>query len=82
VDGRSVPAVADAVAGLLADPRRARQMGEKGRSWVEREWRWEIQARRLDELLTKLAAEEPDAVKGIFRTPEESAPAGLCVDAL
>lgn len=51
VDGRSVRAVADAVAGLLADPRRAREMGEKGRSWVEREWRWEIQAQRLGELL-------------------------------
>lgn len=52
VDGRSVPAVAAAVAELLGDPRRARAMGEKGRSWVEREWRWELQAARLDDLLT------------------------------
>lgn len=52
VDGRSVSAVADAVAGLLGDPARARAMGEKGRSWVEREWRWSRQAERLEELLT------------------------------
>ena len=24
-------------------------MGEKGRAWVEREWRWEVQAARLGE---------------------------------
>jgi phosphatidyl-myo-inositol dimannoside synthase len=51
VDGESVPAVADAVAALLADPVRARAMGDKGRSWVEREWRWSVQAGRLDALL-------------------------------
>jgi len=51
VDGRSVPAVADAVAALLTDRRRAAAMGEKGRSWVEREWRWDLQASRLGELL-------------------------------
>ncbi|MGI5168665.1 glycosyltransferase family 4 protein [Spirillospora sp. CA-253888] len=51
VPGRSVPAVADALVGLLTDPGRARKMGEQGRSWVEREWRWEIQAARLGALL-------------------------------
>ncbi|MEU9018922.1 glycosyltransferase family 4 protein [Actinomadura sp. NPDC048394] len=51
VPGRSVPRVADAVAGLLADPDRARAMGRAGRAWVEREWRWEVQAARLDALL-------------------------------
>ncbi|QKG26476.1 glycosyltransferase family 4 protein [Actinomadura verrucosospora] len=51
VPGRSVPRVADAVAGLLADPGRARAMGRAGRAWVEREWRWEVQAARLDALL-------------------------------
>jgi phosphatidylinositol alpha-1,6-mannosyltransferase len=51
VPGRSVPRVADAVAGLLADPERARAMGRAGRAWVEREWRWEVQAARLDALL-------------------------------
>jgi phosphatidylinositol alpha-1,6-mannosyltransferase len=52
VDGRSVAVVADAVISLLGDSQRAAAMGEKGRSWVEREWRWEVQAGRLDALLT------------------------------
>jgi phosphatidyl-myo-inositol dimannoside synthase len=47
VPGRSVPAVADRVAALLTDRDVARAMGEKGRSWVEREWRWEALAARL-----------------------------------
>ncbi|MES9605967.1 glycosyltransferase [Actinomadura sp. NPDC000929] len=51
VPGRSVPGIAEAVAGLLADPDRARAMGEKGRAWIEREWRWDVQARRLGDLL-------------------------------
>ncbi|GAA0242671.1 glycosyltransferase family 4 protein [Actinomadura nitritigenes] len=51
VPGRSVPRVAEAVAGLLADPERAGAMGRAGRAWVEREWRWEVQAARLDALL-------------------------------
>jgi phosphatidyl-myo-inositol dimannoside synthase len=41
----------DAVISLLRDRERAAAMGEKGRSWVEREWRWEIQAERLGALL-------------------------------
>jgi phosphatidylinositol alpha-1,6-mannosyltransferase len=44
--------VAEAVISLLRDRARAAAMGEKGRSWVEREWRWEIQAERLGALLT------------------------------
>jgi phosphatidylinositol alpha-1,6-mannosyltransferase len=51
VDGTSVGAVADAVAGLLADPVRARTMGAAGRDWVEREWRWDVLAGRLRDLL-------------------------------
>ena len=51
VDGRSVVEVTDAVAGLLADPDRARAMGRAGRAWVEREWRWDVLAGRLRELL-------------------------------
>jgi phosphatidylinositol alpha-1,6-mannosyltransferase len=51
VDGTSVGAVADAVAGLLEEPERARQLGAAGRAWVEREWRWDVLAGRLRELL-------------------------------
>ena len=51
VDGRSVPEVAAAVAGLLEDPVRAEELGRAGRAWVEREWRWDVLAGRLRELL-------------------------------
>jgi phosphatidylinositol alpha-1,6-mannosyltransferase len=39
------------VAALLADPVRARAMGAAGRDWVEREWRWDVLAGRLRDLL-------------------------------
>jgi len=51
VDGRSVPETAERVAGLLADPAAAAVMGAKGRAWVEREWRWDVLSRRLQQLL-------------------------------
>ena len=51
VDGTSVEQVAAAVGGLLADPVRARALGLAGRSWVERDWQWEVMASRLRELL-------------------------------
>jgi phosphatidylinositol alpha-1,6-mannosyltransferase len=51
VDGRSVTAVTDAVAGLLADPVRAAEMGRAGRAWVEQAWRWDVLAERLRSLL-------------------------------
>ena len=51
VHGGSVRAVAGAVTGLLSDPERARVMGEAGRAWVERAWRWDAVADRLGELL-------------------------------
>ena len=51
VDGRSPASVAEAVARLLADPARGRDMGAAGRAWVEREWRWDVLAGRLRDLL-------------------------------
>jgi phosphatidylinositol alpha-1,6-mannosyltransferase len=51
VDGRDLAAVADRVATLLADPALAKRLGAAGRAWVERDWRWEIQAQRMGELL-------------------------------
>jgi phosphatidyl-myo-inositol dimannoside synthase len=41
VDGRDVAEVAAAVSGLLADPVRARAMGERGRAWVDEQWTWD-----------------------------------------
>jgi phosphatidylinositol alpha-1,6-mannosyltransferase len=51
VDGRSVTAVAGSVVELLRNPAGAAAMGEKGRAWIEREWRWAVQARRFAALL-------------------------------
>jgi phosphatidylinositol alpha-1,6-mannosyltransferase len=51
VDGRDVAAVATAVAGLLADPQRARAMGAAGREWMQREWAWPARVARLRALL-------------------------------
>jgi phosphatidyl-myo-inositol dimannoside synthase len=47
VDGGDVEQVADAVAGLLADPERARRMGIAGRERVERAHAWPVIAARL-----------------------------------
>jgi phosphatidyl-myo-inositol dimannoside synthase len=51
VPGRDVAAVADRIAGLLADPAGAAAMGEKGMAWIDREWRWELVAQRLQQIL-------------------------------
>jgi phosphatidylinositol alpha-1,6-mannosyltransferase len=51
VGGRDVAALTGRLVDLLADPRRARQLGAAGRAWTQREWRWETQAARLRALL-------------------------------
>jgi phosphatidyl-myo-inositol dimannoside synthase len=51
VPGRDVAAVADRISRLLADPAGARAMGEKGLAWVDREWRWDLVAQRLEQIL-------------------------------
>jgi phosphatidylinositol alpha-1,6-mannosyltransferase len=51
VDGRSVPTVASAVTGLLADADGARAMGAAGRAWMQREWTWAARVARLRALL-------------------------------
>ena len=51
VDGRDVASVASAVAGLLADPDRARAMGAVGRAWMQQEWTWPARVARLRALL-------------------------------
>jgi phosphatidyl-myo-inositol dimannoside synthase len=51
VPGRSQRAVADRITGLLADPAGAAAMGDKGQAWVDREWRWELVAERLWQIL-------------------------------
>jgi phosphatidylinositol alpha-1,6-mannosyltransferase len=51
VAGRSPAGVADRLVYLLTDPVGARAMGEKGLAWVDQEWRWDLVARRLQEIL-------------------------------
>jgi phosphatidyl-myo-inositol dimannoside synthase len=51
VPGRDVAAVAARITGLLADPVGAAAMGEKGVAWIDREWRWDLVAERLQQVL-------------------------------
>lgn len=55
VDGRDVAQIAESVGALLADPTWASEMGEAGRRWVSRHWRWQDIARRLARLLNGTA---------------------------
>ncbi len=52
VDGRWPGPTARALIRLLSDPAAAVEMGERGRSWVQRSWTWDSASRRLHELLT------------------------------
>lgn len=45
------PTLAERTVELLSDPGKAKTMGEKGLAWVEQEWRWELAAARLSDLL-------------------------------
>jgi len=51
VDGRDHAAIAELLAGLLADPPAARRLGAAGRHWVEQDWQWDRIAARLADLL-------------------------------
>ncbi|WP_457032208.1 glycosyltransferase family 4 protein [Kitasatospora sp. P5_F3] len=51
VPGGSPEAVAERIVRLLHDPELRRTMGEAGRRWVERSWRWDLLAGRLTALL-------------------------------
>ncbi|HVT70932.1 MAG TPA: glycosyltransferase family 4 protein [Trebonia sp.] len=51
VGGRDIPALEQRLIALLADPARAKTMGEKGRAWVERDWNWDLIASRLRALI-------------------------------
>ena len=51
VDGRDLATITQSVGDLLADPTWASEMGEAGRRWVSRHWRWSDMAHRLSRLL-------------------------------
>jgi len=58
VPGRSVTGVADRIIELITDPARATAMGCKGLAWVQQEWRWDLVADRLDQILRGQACQE------------------------
>ena len=51
VPGGDVAALTQRLIRLLGDPAAAKAMGARGRDWMEREWRWEVVAQRLWEIL-------------------------------
>ncbi|MFJ4627600.1 glycosyltransferase family 4 protein [Streptomyces sp. NPDC088847] len=51
VRGGSPEEAADRVLALLADAELRRNMGERGRQWVEERWRWDLLAEKLRALL-------------------------------
>jgi phosphatidylinositol alpha-1,6-mannosyltransferase len=51
VDGRDVSAVASRLIRMLTDPDLREQLGTSGRRWVEQNWRWDVVADRLTDLL-------------------------------
>ena len=51
VDGRSQQDILAALIALLSDPKRRRDMGWRGRSFVERSWTWERMGARLRRIL-------------------------------
>ncbi|MFJ8040998.1 glycosyltransferase family 4 protein [Kitasatospora sp. NPDC096147] len=53
VPGGSPSAAAERIVRLLKDPQLRRTMGEAGRAWVERSWRWDLLAGRLTSLLAQ-----------------------------
>ncbi|SFB36556.1 phosphatidylinositol alpha-1,6-mannosyltransferase [Amycolatopsis marina] len=52
VDGRRLDQLVDTLSPLLADPVRAHRMGEAGREWVSRHWRWDVLAGSLSTMLS------------------------------
>ncbi len=52
VDGRDPAMVADRLARLLTDDALRAAMGAAGRDWVTRQWRWDVVAGQLRDLLT------------------------------
>jgi phosphatidyl-myo-inositol dimannoside synthase len=51
VRGGDVAALADRLNQLLCNPAMAHAMGEKGRAWMERAWRWDLVAQQAAQLL-------------------------------
>jgi len=60
VPGGREDVLADRLIQVLADPAAAAAMGLKGQAWVDREWRWDLVAQRLSQILAgRPASREP-----------------------
>ena len=55
----TAPALADTVAGLLADPARAASLGEAGRAFVTASWTWEAHFYKLEEAFLAAMRQSP-----------------------
>ena len=51
VGGTDIDALTDRLVRLLTDRDLAKRLGAAGRAWTEAEWGWDLQARRMTELL-------------------------------
>jgi phosphatidylinositol alpha-1,6-mannosyltransferase len=51
VDGRDPADIARAVISLFDDPLKAKEMGQRGRQWIDAHWRWDIWSTKFSELL-------------------------------
>jgi phosphatidylinositol alpha-1,6-mannosyltransferase len=51
VDGTNSSEIAIAIIELLDDPAKAKEMGKRGRKWIEANWRWDIWAKEFTNLL-------------------------------
>lgn len=51
VDGKNVKEIAALAIKLLGDEALRKNLGQRGRSWVEDEWNWDIWSERFNELL-------------------------------
>ncbi|WP_308201409.1 glycosyltransferase family 4 protein [Sphaerisporangium perillae] len=65
VDGCDPDQVAAALVGLLRDPDRAREMGRRGRAWIEREWHWDLVADRFATLLATPGVPETGSAENL-----------------
>ena len=53
VDGTNTSQIAQRAIQLLSDENLRREMGGAGRTWIEKEWRWQIWASKFSELLAR-----------------------------
>ena len=51
VDGNDIESIAARAIELLSDPNLRARLGQRGRTWVEAEWNWDIWSKRFSDLV-------------------------------